>query len=352
SSTMAAATATSAEEKDWRPRLMRPNVSAQPRTRSFALKSPRFAIRQPQPQSLQMVEDRRRFALIILNERDCPWHETAVVKEIGFRFGIKLQNVPWRAFCNGFPDEMISLSPNRHLRSNAKHVIGHYLIFADTGIQKPCVQLDGCTRCRRLRSRSRQLQKLEGSAPQEDGHGDVALQPGPATRRKPGDDHSPHQRWHQGNGGSHEDQRGPTPARSEPAYRNHRRNETEREEAPARDAKPAGNDCYEQDHRHGDDLHSPVRYRFEPKAADREQEGDSDENTDKQSAVASQRRKQIRQSTGQRTRCHHRQRYAHQSPKPRCGRRRWRSMDLVARGLYGCIHQHRIKPLQKMIGPR
>ena len=27
-------------------------------------------------------------------------------------------------------------------------------------------------------------------------------------------------------------------------------------------------------------------------------------------------------------------------------------MDLVARGLYGCIHQHRIKPLQKMIGPR
>src|SRR4029079_12367562 len=120
---MAAATATSAEEKDWRPRFMRLNVSAQPRTRSFALKSPRFAIRQPQPQSLQMVEDRRRFAFVILNECACRWHEPAVVKEIGFRFGIKLQNVPWRAFFNGFPDEMLSLSPNRHLRSNATQFI-------------------------------------------------------------------------------------------------------------------------------------------------------------------------------------------------------------------------------------
>src|ERR1041384_12133 len=103
---------------------------------------------------------------------------------------------------------MISLSPNRHLRSNAKHVIRRYLIFADTGIEKLCVELNGCMRYWRLRSRSGQLQKLEGSATQEKGHGDVALQPGPAARRKPGDDHSRDQGWHQDHGRSHEDQRG------------------------------------------------------------------------------------------------------------------------------------------------
>ena len=39
---------------------------------------------------------------------------------------------------------MISISPNSHLRSSAKHVIWRNFIFADTGIEKFCVQFDGC----------------------------------------------------------------------------------------------------------------------------------------------------------------------------------------------------------------
>src|SRR6266498_5393501 len=108
---------------------------------------------------------------------------------------------------------MISISPNSHLRSSAKHVIRHNFVFADTGIEKLGVQLDGCMRYPRLSSRSWQFQTLEGSAAQEDGHGDVALQPGPAAGRKPADDNSSDQRRHQDQCGSHEDKRGPTLAR-------------------------------------------------------------------------------------------------------------------------------------------
>src|SRR5262245_25616279 len=138
---------------------------------------------------------------------------------------------------------MISIWPDSHLRSNAKHVIWRNFIFADTGIEKFCVQLDGHMRCPRWRSRSWQFQTLEGSATQEDGHGDVALQPGPAAGRKPANEDSRDQGGRQDQCGSHEDKRGPTLARLEPAYRNHRRKDTEREKRPSRDAEPAGNDC-------------------------------------------------------------------------------------------------------------
>src|SRR4029434_6741129 len=85
---------------------------------------------------------------------------------------------------------MISISRNSHFRSSAKHVIWRNFIFADTGIEKLCVQLDDGMPFRPFRSRSRQLQALEGDATHEDGHGYVALQPGPAAGRNPADDSS------------------------------------------------------------------------------------------------------------------------------------------------------------------
>src|SRR5271166_5039774 len=95
---------------------------------------------------------------------------------------------------------MISISPNGHLGSSAKHVIWRNFIFADTGIEKFCVQFDDVMLFRPFRSRSWQLQALEGGATHEDGHGDVALQPGPAAGRNPADDSSRDQ-------GRREDQR-------------------------------------------------------------------------------------------------------------------------------------------------
>src|SRR5436190_13065631 len=149
---------------------------------------------------------------------------------------------------------MISISPNGHLRSSAKHIIWCNFIFADTGIEKFCVQLNRYMRCRRWRSRSWQFQTLEGGATQEDSHSDVALQPGPAASRKPADDKSHDQGGRKDQSRSPDYKRGPTMARPEPAYRNHRYKDTERGEAPSRDAEPAGNDCQEEDNRHGDDL--------------------------------------------------------------------------------------------------
>src|SRR5881397_1722720 len=113
---------------------------------------------------------------------------------------------------------MISLSPNSHLRSNAKHVIRRNFIFADTVIEKFCVQFDDIMRCGRLRSRSWQLQALERGATQEDGHGDVALQPGPAARRNPADDNSCDQGGRKDQGRSPDYKPGPTRARPVPAY--------------------------------------------------------------------------------------------------------------------------------------
>src|SRR3954463_6173280 len=131
---------------------------------------------------------------------------------------------------------MISISPNSHLRPSAKHVIWHNFIFADTGIEKLCVQLDRSMRSRRLRSRSWQFQTLEGGETEEDGHSDVALEPGPAAGRKPADDNSCNQGGHRDQSRSHQDKRGPTPARLEPAYPNHRHKEAQRGEAPSRNA--------------------------------------------------------------------------------------------------------------------
>src|SRR6266498_3984003 len=122
---------------------------------------------------------------------------------------------------------MISVSPNGHLRSSAKHIIWRNFIFADTGIEGLCVQLDDVMLFHHFRSHSWQLQTLEWDAAQEDGHGDVTLQPGPATGRKPADDKSHHQ------GRRKEESRGPdykcdpTMACPEPAYRNHRYKDTQ-----------------------------------------------------------------------------------------------------------------------------
>src|SRR5437773_1741498 len=149
---------------------------------------------------------------------------------------------------------MISISPNSHLRSNAKHVIRRNFIFADTGIEKFCIQFDDVMLFRPFRSRSWQLQALEGDATQEDGHGDVALQPGPAASRNPADDNSHDQGGRKDQSRSPDYKRGPTRARPVPAYRNHRYKDTKRGEAPSRDAEPAGNYCQEEDNRHGDDL--------------------------------------------------------------------------------------------------
>src|SRR5688500_4167486 len=89
---------------------------------------------------------------------------------------------------------MTSISLDSHLRSRAKDVIWHNGVFADAGIEKFRVQLDGSMRCwlrcLRLRSRSRRLQALERSETDEDGHRDVALEPGSAAGRNPADDNS------------------------------------------------------------------------------------------------------------------------------------------------------------------
>ena len=68
----------------------------------FTFKLLSFAIREPQPR--HMVDYRHRFAFIILNERACHLPATAVVEEICFRFGIKIQNVPCCPFSNSLPD--------------------------------------------------------------------------------------------------------------------------------------------------------------------------------------------------------------------------------------------------------
>src|SRR5258708_6897526 len=92
---------------------------------------------------------------------------------------------------------MISISPNSHLQSSEKHVIWRKFVLAHTGVEKLCLQLDGYMRCWRLRSPSWRLQALEGGATHEDGHGDVALQPGPAAGRTPADDNSRDQGRHE-----------------------------------------------------------------------------------------------------------------------------------------------------------
>ena len=80
--------------------------------------------------------------------------------------------------------QLIALPPDRHLPFKQICVVRRKFVFAHTGVEKLCVQFDRHMRCQRFRSRSRQFQTLEGDATQEDDHGDVALQPGPAARRK------------------------------------------------------------------------------------------------------------------------------------------------------------------------
>ena len=152
---------------------------------SFFFKFLSFAIRQP----CHLVDDGRHFALIILNE--CDLRAIDFQEEICFRFRIKIQSEAIEA-SGTLPDQMISISPDGHPGSKAKDVIWDHFILASTGVEKFCVQLDRCVLCWRLCQRSYTcgFQALEWRATDEDGHGDVALQPGPAAGRNPADENS------------------------------------------------------------------------------------------------------------------------------------------------------------------
>ena len=79
-----------------------------------------------------MVDYRRRFAFIILNEG----HLRAIdfEEEMCFRFGINLEIASAAVLAQGLPDQLISLSPDCQLDSSGKRGVRRKFVLAGTGI--------------------------------------------------------------------------------------------------------------------------------------------------------------------------------------------------------------------------
>src|SRR6516162_6170210 len=96
-----------------------------PMARSFAFQFLSLAIRHP----WLMAVYRHHFAFIILTK--CHLRIRLFEEKTCFRFGIEIQSAR-----KTLPDQMISVSPDGHLRFSAIDVVWHHFIFADTGIKK------------------------------------------------------------------------------------------------------------------------------------------------------------------------------------------------------------------------